>query len=430
MSMDHLWIIVIAALTGAACAPLGCYLLLQRMSLMGDAISHAVLPGLALAFLLTGSRGNLTMLAGGGAIGVATALVSQWLHRYGRTDQNAAIGVVFTTLFALGLVLIVVAADHVDLDPNCVLYGNLELAGLDTVMLGSLAVPRAAIILTAVFVLDVVTIVCCYKALLLATFDLAHAQTIGFAPNTVQCLLMALVAINAVAAFEAVGTVLVVAMLIVPAATARLLTERLVPMLLISAVLAALAGVVGHIAAVTLPTLLGVMDTRSAGMIAVVSGMLFLAAAGFAPEQGLWARWRARWRLACQILDEDLLGLLYRLEERRGHGAALEHPALAELLGVDERALQRACQRLLAHDELETASTGVALSVAGRQRAARLVRGHRLWEVFLDRYLGVRGTQLHTGADRFEHHASLLTDALADALDHPQADPHGRMIPE
>ncbi len=126
------WIVVTGMLSAMACALLGNYLVLRRMSMMGDAISHAVLPGLAIAFIVTGSRGSLPMLVGATLIGIVTAFLIQVVIRLSGLDKGASMGVIFTTLFALGLILIRQAADHVDLDPSCVLYGAIELTPLDT----------------------------------------------------------------------------------------------------------------------------------------------------------------------------------------------------------------------------------------------------------------------------------------------------------
>ena len=135
------WIVVTGALSAMSCALLGNYLVLRRMSMMGDAISHAVLPGLAIAFLITGSRDSLPMLIGATAIGVLTALLIQGITKLSGLDRGASMGVIFTTLFALGLILIRQAADHVDLDPGCVLYGAIELTPLDVYEIGGMEIP-------------------------------------------------------------------------------------------------------------------------------------------------------------------------------------------------------------------------------------------------------------------------------------------------
>ena len=127
------WIITTGALAAVACSLLGCFLVLRKQSMMGDAISHAVLPGLAIAFIVTESRGSVVMFIGAAVVGVLTAVFTETVHRIGKVEQNASMGVVFTTLFALGLLLIENAAHHVDLDPGCVLYGALELVKLNSV---------------------------------------------------------------------------------------------------------------------------------------------------------------------------------------------------------------------------------------------------------------------------------------------------------
>ena len=281
------WIVLTGALSAGACALVGSFLVLRRMSMMGDAISHAVLPGLAIAFLITGARSSLIMFVGAAAIGLLTAVGTEWLHRRGRMDEGASMGIVFTTFFALGLVLIARAADRVDLDPQCVLYGALELTPLDTILLtlpflGEAEIPRAFLVLLAVFILNLGAIALFYKELRLASFDPALATTLGFGAKRVHYGLMTLIAVTTVASFEAVGSILVIAMLIVPAAAARLLTDRLSRLLLIAVLLAFASAAGGHIAAITVPGWFGFTDTSTAGTMAFVTGLLFLGSACFA----------------------------------------------------------------------------------------------------------------------------------------------------
>ena len=291
-------IVVVGVLAAVACALPGCFLFLRQMSMMGDAISHAVLPGLALAFLITGSRASIPMFVGAAIVGVLTALFTQWISQFGNVDRGAAMGVVFTSLFALGLLLIVRAANHVDLDPGCVLYGAIELTPLDSVRLAlgraEIEVPRAALALGAVVVVNLAFILLFFKELKLAAFDPALATTLGFNATLVHYLLMTVVAITTVAAFEAVGSIIVIAMLIVPAATAHLLTDRLPAMIALAAVLAALSAPAGHLGALLLPPLFGFSSASTAGMMAVAVGVFFLLAALFAPRHGIIPRRVAR----------------------------------------------------------------------------------------------------------------------------------------
>ena len=291
------WIVVVGILASVACALVGNFLVLRRMSMMGDAISHAVLPGLALAFLITGSRASGVMFVGAAAVGILTAVFTQWIHRLGNVDRGASMGIVFTSLFALGLILIVQAADHVDLDPSCVLYGAIELTPLDVAwrwQLGGsmIEIPRAVVTLGGVVTLNAGLILLFFKELRLSAFDPALAHAMGFREPWLRYGLMGLVAITTVAAFEAVGSIIVIAMLITPAATASLLTDRLGPYIGISAFVAALAGGLGHVAALIVPQWFGFQDTSTSGMIAVVAGILFGVVALFAPRYGWLARRR------------------------------------------------------------------------------------------------------------------------------------------
>ncbi|MFV1994623.1 MAG: metal ABC transporter permease, partial [Verrucomicrobiales bacterium] len=251
------WIVVVGALAASAAALPGCFLVLRRMSMMGDAISHAVLPGLAAGFLLTGSRSSAVMFLGAAIVGILTALFTQWISKLGNVDRGAAMGIVFTTLFAIGLIFIVRAADHVDLDPGCVLYGAIELTPLDTLSISlgdsSVEVPRAAAVLGAVLLLNALLIVLLFKEFRLSAFDPALATTLGINATFMHYLLMTMVAVTTVAAFEAVGSIIVIATLIVPPATALLLTKRLPVMLALSVLFAVAAAVLGHLGAQILP---------------------------------------------------------------------------------------------------------------------------------------------------------------------------------
>jgi manganese/zinc/iron transport system permease protein len=277
------WIVIVGALCAIACALPGCFLLLRQMSMMGDAISHAVLPGLALAFLVTGSRASLPLFIGAALTGILTALLTQWIHRWGDVDRGAAMGIVFTSLFAVGLILITRAAERVDLDPGCVLYGAIELTPLDVALQLNLAgipleIPRAALVLGSVALLNLLLILVFYKEYKITAFDPGLASTQGIHAGFMHYLLMTQVAVTTVAAFEAVGSILVIAMLIVPAATAQLLTRRLAPMLWCSALIGVLAAGLGHLLALKVPGWLGYASTSTAGMMAVALGLLFLVA--------------------------------------------------------------------------------------------------------------------------------------------------------
>lgn len=300
------WIVVVGALCAVACALPGCFLVLRKMSMMGDAISHAVLPGLAIAFLITGTRASVPMFFGAAIAGVLTALFTQWIARFGNVDRGAAMGIVFTTLFAIGLIMIRQAADHVDLDPGCVLYGALEMTPLDTV--GQTGIPRAAIVNGGALLANLLIILVLFKEFRLGAFDGALADTLGFSSQFLHYLLMTMVAVTTVAAFESVGSIIVIAMLIVPPATALLLTRKLPTMLIIASATAAASALIGHIGALIVPGWFGMAATTTSGMIALAAGILFTLAWLFSPTEGIVVKKLRSRELADPVFEESLAG--------------------------------------------------------------------------------------------------------------------------
>jgi manganese/zinc/iron transport system permease protein len=236
------WMTLMAFLVTAACGLVGNYLILRRMALVGDAISHSVLPGLAVAFLISGKLTLPAMLAGALGAGLLTTFLIEFLHTRSRIKADAAIGITFCSLFALGVVLINVFASKVHLDAECVLYGELSNLALAE---HSLGMPAPVLVMGGVALIVAVLIVLFYKELLITSFDALLAGAQGFAPGKMHLALMAALSIVIVAAFESVGAILVIAMLILPGATAQLLSTRLPVCLALSVLHAALSAIGG-----------------------------------------------------------------------------------------------------------------------------------------------------------------------------------------
>lgn len=279
---------LIGSLVSAACALVGCFLVLRKQAMMGDAISHSVLPGIVIAFLITQSRAPIPMLLGAGALGLLTAFATNALERHGRLQPDASIGVTFTWLFAVGVILISAYAGHVDLDAECVLYGEIASAPYDIWLIGDTNLgPRSVWILGAITIANVIFVTLGYKQLKLTSFDPEMAAALGINVTLWHYLLMGFVSFTTVGAFESVGAILVVAMLIVPPNTAYLLTDRLSRMLIYSVVIGILSAIGGY-------WLAWLIDGSIAGAIATVSGILFLLAALFSPTHGVIAGYIAR----------------------------------------------------------------------------------------------------------------------------------------
>lgn len=290
--------ILLGTLAALSCGLLGNFLVLRKQALMGDTISHVVLPGIVVGFLVTGLATTWPMMLGALAAALIAVFLIEIIRRAGRIETGAAMGVVFTTMFAAGVVMLEQSsARGVHLDVEHALYGNLESAiWLDAVGLSDLWNPRvlaglpdAVWRILGVTILVIVFILAFYKELVITSFDAAHADSLGISSRGVDFGLVFMTALAAVAAFAAVGSILVIAMFICPAATARMLTDRLSIQLWLSGIVAVFSGVVGYILAAFGPIWLGGNDSVSAaGMIALVAGLLQVLAMILGPRYGVF----------------------------------------------------------------------------------------------------------------------------------------------
>jgi manganese/zinc/iron transport system permease protein len=282
-----LWIILTGSLVAASCGLIGCYLILRKMAMLGDAISHAILPGVVLAFLFSNHLETLYVLVGASLVGLLSTFLIQLLHHRG-IQSDAAIGVTFTSLFACGVVLVTRYADQVHLDLQHVLYGEIAYTPWDLVTMFGITMPKAVWSMGAVFLITLLIVGIFYKELKLTSFDPQMAAALGLPVAFIHYLLMSLVSLNTVAAFESVGSILVVAMIVVPGATAYLLTDRLLTMLMLSIVFGVASSVLGYAAAAA-------FDVSISGAMATVSGLMFMLSFLFSPRHGVLARkWAQR----------------------------------------------------------------------------------------------------------------------------------------
>ncbi len=415
------WIVLTGALATSSCALLGTFLVLRKMSLLGDALSHAILPGIAIAFLFSGSRAIVPMFVGAAACGLLTTLLVEAFHRKWNVQEDAAIGIVFTALFALGVVLITVYAGQVDLDQECVLYGEIAYTPWDLLIWGDSEYgPRPVWILGGVFLFDLLFVLFFYKELKIASFDPAMAVTIGINATLMHYLLMAAVSFTTVAAFESVGAILVVAMLIVPGATAYLWSDKLHTILLLSVCFGIASALGGYWMA-------SLWDSSIAGAMVAVVGAIFAVSLLLSPNQGVVARIWQRIAFSIQVAqDHMLLALARRAEvEEQYRFSRVELMERASVWrGVASMALRRLERRAL----VERHDDHLQLAAAGRHEALRLLRNHRLWEAYLNG-LGLPEDHVHDPADTVEHFIGRELAAELDAEVEVQTDPQGKRIP-
>jgi len=277
------WIILTASLVGISCGIVGSLLLLRRMAMMADAISHTVLLGIVTAYLMTRELSGVHMLIGAVIAGLLTALLVQWLHSMG-VQQEASIGVVFTSLFAIGVVLIATRVGNAHLDVQHTLMGEITFIPWERVELPWGAdIPEAVLMLSIVLVVILAVVIGLYKEWKITAFDPALAASLGLPVTLLHYVFVSMVSVTTVASFDAVGAILVVAMLITPAASAYLWTDRLAVMMALSGLFGILSAISGYSIAVWL-------DTSISGSMAFATGLVFLLSLIASPRHGLVAR--------------------------------------------------------------------------------------------------------------------------------------------
>lgn len=264
------WIILTGALVAVSAGLLGCFLVLRRMSMIGDAISHAVLPGIVVAYLMSGNREPMTVLIGASILGLVTTFMIEYLQKKARVQGDAAIGVTYTFMFAVGIVLITLFAGQVDIDQDCVLYGEIAYVPIDTIITesGKNIGPRPVYLLSGMLIITILFIVLFFKQLSITAFDPAFASAIGISTTLWHYLLMGLVSMTTVISFESVGAILIINFLIGPPTIAYLLTNSLKKMLLLTIGIGIAIAVVGGLVA-------AYFDVSVAGTMAVTTGVIF-----------------------------------------------------------------------------------------------------------------------------------------------------------
>lgn len=400
--------LVASSMVGLMCGVLGCFIVLRNMSLVGDALAHAILPGVVVAYILVGYS-TLAFFSGAVVAGLLTAVGITWIQQRVRTKNDAAVGIVFTSMFSLGVILIsrISRQDGVHLDLKDFLFGY-ALGVSDTDLLLTALVMAYVLLSVAIF----------YRYLFASTFQEVVAQTMGVPVRLLHYFLMLLLSFAVVASLQTVGVILVVAMLITPAATALLLSQRLNRVLFIAGLIGMLSAIVGMAVAVWL-------NTPPGPAMALVATGFYLTTVVFAPRRGLVAKRYYRRRRTRLTEREDILKRVFR--QNQGEGTA-DAVAIRTELDLTPAAWGRQLRHLRGKGLMEPKQ--LRLTNAGKLLALRMVRAHRLWETYLNQEVGLTPEQIHDEAERLEH---LLTPEMIDRVDeelgYPETDPHGSLIP-
>jgi len=396
-----------SVLVGIACGVLGCFVVLRRMALIGDALSHAVLPGVVIAFMVTGSSGIGGLFLGALLAGLVTAGLIKLVSEYSRTKEDSAIGIVFTSLFALGIILISSLSRGTHFDLKCFLFGDPLAVGPDDLLMMTIVAP---LVLLTVFAL--------YHRLKIASFDPVVAAAMGISVSAIHYLLMGLLSATVVAGLKTTGVILVVAMVITPASAAYQLSNRLWSMLI-------LAGVFGALSAAAGMSVAFITNSPTGPAMVLVATIIFGLAMTLSPSHGLLFRMLRRRQVRRHIDGEDCLKAIYRLMEK---SAGYTRPEVVRQTGMSAARVDACIRVLKAQRLMEAGAEALTLTAEGRRRALELVRAHRLWESYLAGEAGIDMETIHAEAERLEH-AHELADEVDEKLGFPRRDPHGEEIP-
>lgn len=406
-----------SVLLAASSAVVGCFTLLRKRALVGDAVAHAVLPGVCLAFILSGTKNPFILLIGAFVTGWLSLLLIDFITSRSRIKEDTAIGLVLSVFFGIGILLLT-AIQH---------SGNAAQSGLDKFLFGKAAslVGEDLIAFGVVALLLLLTTVIFYKELMLLCFDEAYAKTIGYPVRALELLLTTLTVFAVVVGIQAVGVVLMAAMLITPAAAARFWTDKLPLMLLLAALIGAFSGVSGAFVSYTAPAM------PTGPWIVLIVSVIAIMSFAFAPKRGWVARILRQRRNRKLILEENLLKLMYQLGEQN-HDFQ-RHYSLQSMLdrrGFSRDKALRGLKALTRQGYLEKNKEGWRLSSQGKRRGKRVVRLHRLWELYLTQYLHLATDHVHDDAETIEHIITTeLEQRLLEELNYPQLDPHSSKIP-
>ena len=411
LQYDYVYRALIASsLVGVMCGILGCFIVLRNMALIGDALSHAILPGVVVGFIIAG-HSFFAFFIGAVIAGFIAAVLITWIQRNIKTKDDAAIGIVFTFMFALGIIGIswLTRQEGVHLDLKDFLFGNiLGISDLDLVM-------------TSMITLFVVLcILIFYRFFFVTTFQPLVARTMGIKTGVIHYFLMLLLSFAVVASLQSVGVILVVAMLIIPASAAQLLTQRLAQMVVLSAFLGLSSAVLGLFFAILFGTAPGPAMTICATAFYALSVV-------FSPKKGLLMKAINKQRVRYRILKEDTLKTIVRLHE----SSSLTLKALKKRLSLSKFRLKGVLRELEKEGFIRLHGEEIQVNRKGSETAYEMIRKHRLWETYLVDRVGLRSDQIHMEAERLEH---VLTDQIVDEVEQklgfPTKDPHGSPIPQ
>jgi len=416
--MNVLWVLMGSILLGVSASVIGSFAFLRRRSLIGDALAHAALPGVMMAFLLFHTRDPLVMFLGAVTSSFIGFFIIDWLPKNTKIKPDAALAITLSFFFALGLMLLsFIQGMEVE-----------NKSGLDKILFGQAAAmtQEDITLLMYVTIFILIAVVLFFQKFRLIAFNTNFARSLGMAVNRYELLLALLIVMSVVVGLQLVGVVLMAAVLLTPIATARMWSDELRNILF-------LAGAVGAISAIISTQISYLAPAMPTGPWMVVSlSSLFFLSLLFAPKKGLVKRYLMQRQLRQKVLEENILRTLYKLWERsQFEQNDFNISDIQALRAMSTLNLRKALKQLCRRDLLKESARGFRLTENGLEQATQLTRRHRLWENYLNEHLELSPDQVHSQAERIEHILTLEQEKqLEEELKDSRKDPHGNRIPD
>ncbi|MBL7840105.1 MAG: metal ABC transporter permease [Cyclobacteriaceae bacterium] len=411
------YVVLGSVLLTASSAIVGTFTFLNKRSLIGDAIAHAVLPGICLGFIVAGTKNPLVLIIGAFITGWLSLIVVEYITRKTRIKEDTAIGLVLSVFFGIGILMLTVIQKS----------GNASQSGLDHFLFGKAAALVGSDLIAFLIVAGILLIVVymMFKEFALLAFDKAYAKSIGYPVRTLELILTSLIVLAVVIGIQAVGVVLMAAILITPAAAARFWTDKVVIMVFLASAFGAFSGLAGAYISFVAPAM-----PTGPWIVIVISTIAFISFF-LAPKRGVVYRLIRQNNIRQTINNENVLKVLYQLGEENKNFFIPRH--LDEIIRrrkYEKSTLQSILRRLLNQGYVEQTGNLWSLSDAGKNKAQRVVKIHRLWELYLTTYMKIAPDHVHEDAETIEH---LLTPELEAELEkqlgYAKLDPHQTNIP-
>jgi len=406
-----------SVLLAISSALVGCFTFLKKKALVGDAVAHAVLPGICLAFLLSGTKNPIFLITGAFITGWLSLILIDVITRKSKIKEDTAIGLILSVFFGVGILLLTMIQHS----------GNAAQTGLDSFLFGKAAalVGDDLMIFSVISISLLIGVILFYKEFALISFDEDFAKSIGFPVKRLELTLTTLTVLAVVTGIQAVGVVLMAAMLITPAAAARFWTNKLNIMLLLAAIFGAFSGVSGAYISYVAPSM------PTGPWIVMVISMIAITSFFVAPEKGILYKLIRQSKIKKRILTENILKLFYQLGELDDNFEKRRNvEQIQAKRQIKTPILLSGLNKLTRQGFLKHKKGSWQLTKQGQNKGQRIVRLHRLWEVYLTKYLRIAPDHVHEDADNIEHILTPELEARLEALlQYPTSDPHESNIP-